>query len=151
MLEGRTSSYSEEQAILRQPIEHNVRMEPLKTLALFVATALAEIVGCYLPYLWLKQGQAVLGFWFLPPPAWRCLRGCSPSNRRGRLTCLWWAHIGVGAILWLWADKVVPSPSHWVGVRHGHHQEFGPRNVGPLEKAALHGVVPAVDGLGGSG
>lgn len=30
----------------------------LKTLLLFAATALAEIVGCYLPYLWLrKQGS----------------------------------------------------------------------------------------------
>jgi small multidrug resistance family-3 protein len=27
----------------------------LKTLALFVATALAEIAGCYLPYLWLRK------------------------------------------------------------------------------------------------
>ena len=26
-----------------------------KTLALFVATAIAEIVGCYLPLLWLKN------------------------------------------------------------------------------------------------
>ena len=28
----------------------------VKTFGLFVATALAEIVGCYLPYLWLKRG-----------------------------------------------------------------------------------------------
>ena len=27
----------------------------LKTLGLFVVTAIAEIVGCYLPYLWLKE------------------------------------------------------------------------------------------------
>ncbi len=27
----------------------------LKTFGLFVVTALAEIVGCYLPYLWLRQ------------------------------------------------------------------------------------------------
>jgi small multidrug resistance family-3 protein len=30
----------------------------MKTFALFIATALAEIVGCYLPYLWLKQGRS---------------------------------------------------------------------------------------------
>jgi small multidrug resistance family-3 protein len=37
-----------------------------KTLGLFVLTALAEIVGCYLPYLWLKnQGSA----WLLIPAA----------------------------------------------------------------------------------
>jgi len=30
-------------------------MELIKTFLLFVLTAVAEIVGCYLPYLWLKQ------------------------------------------------------------------------------------------------
>ncbi len=32
-------------------------MDQPKTLALFIVTALAEIVGCYLPYLWLKQSK----------------------------------------------------------------------------------------------
>ena len=36
------------------------------TAALFIATALAEIVGCYLPYLWLN-GRAPL--WVLFPAA----------------------------------------------------------------------------------
>ena len=36
------------------------------TLLLFIATALAEIVGCYLPWLWLKQGKPV---WLLLPAA----------------------------------------------------------------------------------
>jgi len=30
----------------------------LKTIALFVATAVAEIAGCYLPYLWLRQAAS---------------------------------------------------------------------------------------------
>ena len=38
----------------------------LKTLGLVIATAIAEIVGCYLPYLWLKEGQSV---WLLIPAA----------------------------------------------------------------------------------
>jgi small multidrug resistance family-3 protein len=38
----------------------------VKTLALFVATAVCEIVGCYLPYLWLRQGKAA---WLLVPAA----------------------------------------------------------------------------------
>ncbi len=38
----------------------------MKTLALFFATALAEIIGCYLPYLWLKQGRSA---WLLVPAA----------------------------------------------------------------------------------
>ena len=32
----------------------------MRTLLLFVATALAEIVGCYLPYLWLREGRSSL-------------------------------------------------------------------------------------------
>lgn len=35
-------------------------MEVAKVLALFVVTAVAEIVGCYLPYLWLKRDGSVL-------------------------------------------------------------------------------------------
>jgi len=38
----------------------------IKTVLLFSATAIAEIVGCYLPYLWL-QGRA--GAWVLVPAA----------------------------------------------------------------------------------
>jgi small multidrug resistance family-3 protein len=32
----------------------------LKTGLLFVATALAEVVGCFLPYLWLRKGGSIL-------------------------------------------------------------------------------------------
>lgn len=35
-------------------------MKVVSTLGLFVLTALAEIIGCYLPYLWLKKGASVL-------------------------------------------------------------------------------------------
>lgn len=38
----------------------------LKTSGLFVATALAEIVGCFLPYLWLRKDGSV---WLLVPAA----------------------------------------------------------------------------------
>jgi len=31
---------------------HLRRMPPIATLGLFVTTAVAEILGCYLPYLW---------------------------------------------------------------------------------------------------
>ena len=40
----------------------------IKTVLLFSATAIAEIVGCYLPYLWL-QGRA--GAWVLVVVRWR--------------------------------------------------------------------------------
>jgi small multidrug resistance family-3 protein len=36
----------------------------LKSFGLFALTALAEIVGCYLPYLWLKKGAPA---WVLLP------------------------------------------------------------------------------------
>ncbi|HJH23959.1 MAG TPA: YnfA family protein [Paenalcaligenes hominis] len=36
----------------------------IKTVALFAVTALAEIVGCYLPYLWLKEKGSP---WLLVP------------------------------------------------------------------------------------
>jgi small multidrug resistance family-3 protein len=38
----------------------------VKTGLLFVATAIAEIVGCFLPYLWLRKGGPV---WLLVPAA----------------------------------------------------------------------------------
>ncbi|MBK5074049.1 YnfA family protein [Budviciaceae bacterium CWB-B4] len=38
----------------------------LKTLLLFIATALAEIIGCFLPYLWLRKSASI---WILLPAA----------------------------------------------------------------------------------
>ena len=38
----------------------------LKTTFLFILTALAEIIGCYLPYLWLRKGGSI---WLLVPAA----------------------------------------------------------------------------------
>jgi small multidrug resistance family-3 protein len=38
----------------------------LRTTALFVVTALAEIVGCYLPYLMMRRGRSP---WLLIPAA----------------------------------------------------------------------------------
>ncbi|EIZ9493633.1 YnfA family protein [Cronobacter sakazakii] len=32
----------------------------IKTTLLFFATALAEIIGCFLPWLWLRKGASVL-------------------------------------------------------------------------------------------
>lgn len=38
----------------------------LKTTGLFIATAFAEIVGCFLPYLWLRKEGSI---WLLIPAA----------------------------------------------------------------------------------
>ncbi|MBQ4857888.1 YnfA family protein [Pseudoalteromonas sp. MMG007] len=35
-------------------------MFEVKTIALFIITAFAEIIGCYLPYLWLKEDKSIL-------------------------------------------------------------------------------------------
>lgn len=41
-----------------------VAMFEIKTILLFLVTAVAEIVGCYLPHLWLAQGKSA---WLLVP------------------------------------------------------------------------------------
>ena len=38
----------------------------MRTLLLYFVTAMAEIVGCYLPWLWLKKGGSV---WLQLPAA----------------------------------------------------------------------------------
>ena len=93
-------------------------MDVAKTIGLFVATALAEIVGCYLPYLWLKHGKSV---WLLLPAAaslalfvW--LISLHPTAAGRVYAAYGGVYIGV-AILWLWVvDKVTPSTSDLVGV-----------------------------------
>lgn len=38
----------------------------MKTLILYILTAFSEIIGCYLPYIWLKQNGSI---WLLIPAA----------------------------------------------------------------------------------
>lgn len=93
-------------------------MEPLKTLALFVVTAVAEIVGCYLPYLWLKQGKTA---WLLMPAAaslaaFAWLLSLHPTASGRVYAAYGGVYISV-AIVWLMLiDGVRPSMSDWVGV-----------------------------------
>jgi small multidrug resistance family-3 protein len=93
-------------------------MDLLKTLALFVATALAEIIGCYLPYLWLKQDRSA---WMLVPAAvsltvFAWLLTLHPTAAGRVYAAYGGVYIGV-AIVWLWVvDKVQPSVTDWVGV-----------------------------------
>ena len=86
-------------------------MFELKTTALFVATAIAEIVGCYLPYLWLHKGAPV---WVLAPAAialalfvW--LLTLHPAAA-GRVYAAYGGVYVATAILWLWAvDGIRPT------------------------------------------
>ncbi|MFN3305021.1 MAG: YnfA family protein [Roseateles sp.] len=93
-------------------------MDLLKTFALFVATALAEIVGCYLPWLWLKQGGSA---WLLLPAAaslvlFAWLLTLHPTAAGRIYAAYGGVYIGV-AIVWLMlVDGVRPTMTDWVGV-----------------------------------
>ena len=82
----------------------------LNTLGLFVITAIAEIVGCYLPYLWLKQGKSI---WLLVPAAlsWRCSRLLSlHPTAAGRVYAAYGGVYVAVALVWLWlVDGVRPT------------------------------------------
>lgn len=92
-------------------------MFELRTIALFVVTALAEILGCYLPYLWLKQGKSI---WLLVPAAlslglFAWLLSLHPTAA-GRVYAAYGGVYIVVAILWLWSvDGVRPSLWDLVG------------------------------------
>lgn len=93
-------------------------MESVRTFALFLATALAEIAGCYLPYLWLKQGRSA---WLLLPAAaslalFAWLLSLHPTAAGRVYAAYGGVYIGV-AILWLWAvDRITPTLTDWIGV-----------------------------------
>jgi small multidrug resistance family-3 protein len=90
----------------------------LKTLALFVATALAEIVGCYLPYLWLREGRPV---WLLVPAAaalalFAWLLTLHPTAAGRTYAAYGGVYVSV-AMGWLWlVEKQTPTPRDLVGV-----------------------------------
>lgn len=92
-------------------------MAELKTVALFFLTALAEIVGCYLPYLWLREGKPV---WLLIPGAlslalFAWLLSLHPTAT-GRVYAAYGGVYVVMAILWLWVvDGIRPGPWDLLG------------------------------------
>ena len=82
-----------------------------RTVALFVVTAVAEIVGCYLPYLWLRQGKPV---WLLLPAAaslalFAWLLTLHPQAA-GRTYAAYGGVYVATALVWLWiVDGHVPD------------------------------------------
>lgn len=86
-------------------------MSELKTLGLFLLTALAEIVGCYLPYLWLRQDKSV---WLLLPAglslgAFVWLLTLHPTAS-GRVYAAYGGVYVAVALLWLWqVDDITPT------------------------------------------
>lgn len=78
-------------------------MELAKTAALFALTALAEIVGCYLPWLVLRQGKTA---WLLIPAAaslalFAWLLTLHPSAAGRTYAAYGGMYIAV-ALVWLW-------------------------------------------------
>lgn len=85
----------------------------LKTLLLFLITAIAEIVGCYLPYLWLRKAGSL---WLLLPAAaslalFAWLLTLHPSTS-GRVYAAYGGVYVTVAIFWLWWVDAV-EPSRW--------------------------------------
>ena len=88
-------------------------MPELKTIGLFVLTALAEILGCYLPYLWLREGKSI---WLLIPgvlslAAFVWLLTLHPTAV-GRVYAAYGGVYVAMAILWLWAVNGI-RPTSW--------------------------------------
>lgn len=85
---------------------------------LFVLTAVAEIVGCYLPYLWLRQGRSI---WLLVPAmlslmlfAW--LLTLHPTAA-GRVYAAYGGVYVCVALIWLWfVDGIRPGTADLIGV-----------------------------------
>jgi small multidrug resistance family-3 protein len=89
-----------------------------RTLGLFILTAVAEIVGCYLPYLWLRKSGSA---WLLLPAlgslvlfAW--LLSLHPTVA-GRVYAAYGGVYVSVTIFWLWlVDAVRPTVWDVVGV-----------------------------------
>ena len=90
----------------------------MKTIALFFVTAIAEIVGCYLPHLWLNKGASA---WLLVPAglslaAFAWLLTLHPAAA-GRVYAAYGGVYIAVALAWLWAvDGVRPSTWDVAGV-----------------------------------
>lgn len=89
----------------------------IKITLLFVATALCEIVGCFLPYLWLKKDGSI---WLLLPAAasltlfvW--LLTFHPAAS-GRVYAAYGGVYVATALVWLrYVDGIKLSTYDWIG------------------------------------
>lgn len=97
--------------------QRNRLLPEIKTLGLFFMTALAEIIGCYLPYLWLREGKSI---WLLLPAAislaaFAWLLSLHPTAA-GRVYAAYGGVYIFMAILWLWVvDGIRPTTWDIVG------------------------------------
>ncbi|ADX46306.1 protein of unknown function UPF0060 [Paracidovorax avenae ATCC 19860] len=85
----------------------------LKILVLYAVTALAEIAGCYLPWLWLRQDRSA---WLLVPGAaclalFAWLLTLHPAAA-GRVYAAYGGVYVAVALGWLWAVDGI-RPDRW--------------------------------------
>ena len=90
-----------------------------KTATLFAVTAIAEILGCYLPWLVLKEGKSA----WLYFPAALSLAGFAylltlHPFAAGRTYAAYGGMYVTVAILWLWAVEGT-TPTRWDGIGAG--------------------------------
>jgi small multidrug resistance family-3 protein len=88
-------------------------MFAIKTIALFILTAFFEILGCFLPYLWLKRG---FPFWVVVPSAlclglFAWLLTLHPTEA-GRTYAAYGGVYVSSAMLWMWWVEGV-RPDRW--------------------------------------
>ena len=88
-------------------------MPELKVIGLFMLTALAEIAGCYLPYLLLREGKSILllipGALSLMAFVW--LLSLHPTAA-GRVYAAYGGVYIFMAIMWLWTVEGM-RPTSW--------------------------------------
>ena len=102
--------------IARPPRREQAHWEvwtPPTVVALFVLTALAEILGCYLPYLWLRRGAAA---WLLVPAgfslaAFAWLFTLHPTAAGRTYAASGGAYVAT-AMAWLWLVDGI-RPDRW--------------------------------------
>lgn len=101
-----------------QSIRQHLGLGVLHTLLLMALTALMELLGCYLPYLWLREGRSAL----LLIPAALCLvvfvwlLSLHPAAT-GRVYAAYGAVYVSMAVVWLQlVDGVVPTGRDLFGV-----------------------------------
>lgn len=85
----------------------------LRTVVLFVLTACAEIIGCYLPYLWLRHGGTA---WLLVPGAiglamFSYLLTLHPEAAGRTYAAYGGVYVATG-VVWLWLVEGKP-PDRW--------------------------------------
>lgn len=88
-------------------------MLEFKIFGLFIITALTEIMGCYLPYLWLREDKSI---WLLVPAAlslaaFSWLLSLHPQAA-GRVYAAYGGVYIFMAILWLWVVEGI-RPTAW--------------------------------------